>query len=164
MVSTEWLYCLCSLFGIVGVTDKSLEALSNSCSNTITTLDVNGCIGIKVHTDRPLQWKTFHHSCFLSGQCSRCCKQVFSVFSTSPVWLYPCLYLQRRSRDELLQLFPKLKCFKVHSWGRGWLFCLESTCYWNYIHLLTFQSELYVRCNSRSCTICAWILYKTVPL
>ncbi|PIN07811.1 hypothetical protein CDL12_19630 [Handroanthus impetiginosus] len=57
-----------SLFGIVGVTDKSLEALSSFCSNTITTLDVNGCIGIK-----------------------------------------------RRSREELLQLFPKLKCFKVHS-------------------------------------------------
>ncbi|XP_012090841.1 F-box protein At3g58530 isoform X2 [Jatropha curcas] len=57
-----------SLFGIVGVTDKCLEALSKFCSNTITTLDVNGCIGIK-----------------------------------------------RRSRDELLQLFPYLKCFKVHS-------------------------------------------------
>ncbi|XP_002531168.2 F-box protein At3g58530 isoform X2 [Ricinus communis] len=57
-----------SLFGIVGVTDKCLEALSRSCSNTITTLDVNGCIGIK-----------------------------------------------RRSRDELLQLFPHLMCFKVHS-------------------------------------------------
>ncbi|KAK4489682.1 hypothetical protein RD792_000315 [Penstemon davidsonii] len=37
-----------SLFGIVGVTDKSLEVLSSSCSNTLTTLDVNGCIGIKV--------------------------------------------------------------------------------------------------------------------
>ncbi|KAK6126844.1 hypothetical protein DH2020_039405 [Rehmannia glutinosa] len=57
-----------SLFGIVGVTDKSLEALSSSCSNTITTLDVNGCIGIK-----------------------------------------------RRSHDQLLRLFPKLRCFKVHS-------------------------------------------------
>ncbi|XP_051148560.1 F-box protein At3g58530 [Andrographis paniculata] len=57
-----------SLFGIVGVTDKSLEALSRFCCRTITTLDVNGCIGI-----------------------------------------------QRRSRDQLLQLFPKLKCFKVHS-------------------------------------------------
>ncbi|XP_050228129.1 F-box protein At3g58530 isoform X1 [Mercurialis annua] len=57
-----------SLFGIVGVTDKCLEALSRSCSNTITTLDVNGCIGIK-----------------------------------------------RRSHDELLQLFPHITCFKVHS-------------------------------------------------
>lgn len=57
-----------SLFGIVGVTDKSLEALSRTCSSTITTLDVNGCIGIK-----------------------------------------------RRSHDQLLQLFPKLTCFKVHS-------------------------------------------------
>ncbi|XP_059428461.1 F-box protein At3g58530 [Corylus avellana] len=57
-----------SLFGITGVTDKCLETLSRSCSNTITTLDANGCIGIK-----------------------------------------------RRSRDELLHLFPYLKCFKVHS-------------------------------------------------
>nr|XP_034907823.1 F-box protein At3g58530 isoform X3 [Populus alba] len=57
-----------SLFGIVGVTDKCLEVLSRFCSNTVTTLDVNGCIGIK-----------------------------------------------RRSRDELLQLFPRLRCFKVHS-------------------------------------------------
>ncbi|CAI9100987.1 OLC1v1038191C1 [Oldenlandia corymbosa var. corymbosa] len=59
---------LLSLFGIVGVTDKCLEWLSRFCSNTLTTLDVNGCIGIK-----------------------------------------------RRSRTELLQLFPKLECFKVHS-------------------------------------------------
>ncbi|CAN1800844.1 F-box protein At3g58530 [Linum perenne] len=36
-----------SLFGIIGVTDKCLEALSSCCSNTLTTLDVNGCIGIK---------------------------------------------------------------------------------------------------------------------
>ncbi|KAK7345181.1 hypothetical protein VNO77_15735 [Canavalia gladiata] len=57
-----------SLFGIIGVTDKCLEALSKSCSNKITTLDVNGCIGIK-----------------------------------------------KRSHEELLQLFPYLKCFKVHS-------------------------------------------------
>ncbi|GAY32739.1 hypothetical protein CUMW_003880 [Citrus unshiu] len=57
-----------SLFGIVGVTDKCLEVLSRFCSNTLTTLDVNGCVGIK-----------------------------------------------QRSRDELLQLFPHLMCFKVHS-------------------------------------------------
>ncbi|KAH0971879.1 hypothetical protein GBA52_024035 [Prunus armeniaca] len=62
-----------SLFGIVGVTDKCLESLSRTCSNTITTLDVNGCIGIK-----------------------------------------------KRSRDELLQLFPKLQCFKDYSWIRGY--------------------------------------------
>ncbi|KAL6877497.1 hypothetical protein ACP4OV_012712 [Aristida adscensionis] len=59
---------LISLFGIVGVTDACLEALSKSCSRSLTTLDVNGCIGIK-----------------------------------------------RRSRDDLLQLFPLLSCFKVHS-------------------------------------------------
>lgn len=57
-----------SLFGIVGVTEKSLEALSEFCSISLTTLDVNGCIGIK-----------------------------------------------KRSREDLLQLFPHLKCFKVHS-------------------------------------------------
>uniref|UniRef100_A0A803QPD6 F-box/LRR-repeat protein 15-like leucin rich repeat domain-containing protein n=1 Tax=Cannabis sativa TaxID=3483 RepID=A0A803QPD6_CANSA len=57
-----------SLFGIVGVSDKCLEALSRSCSDKLTTLDVNGCIGIK-----------------------------------------------KRSRNDLLQLFPHLKCFKVHS-------------------------------------------------
>ncbi|GAB2233084.1 hypothetical protein Droror1_Dr00002299 [Drosera rotundifolia] len=59
---------LLSLFGIVGVTDKSLEALSSSCGSTLETLDVNGCINIK-----------------------------------------------RRRREELLQLFPHVKCFKVHS-------------------------------------------------
>ncbi|KAJ0028512.1 hypothetical protein Pint_36350 [Pistacia integerrima] len=59
---------ICSLFGIVGVTDKCLEVLSSFCSKTLTTLDVNGCVGIK-----------------------------------------------KRSRDELLQLFPYLRCFKVHS-------------------------------------------------
>ncbi|PWA81746.1 hypothetical protein CTI12_AA183950 [Artemisia annua] len=63
---------ICSLFGIVGVTDKCLEALSKSCSNTITTLDVNGCIGIK-----------------------------------------------KRSREELLKLFPHVGCFKVHSASSG---------------------------------------------
>ncbi|CAN6477069.1 unnamed protein product [Victoria cruziana] len=57
-----------SVFGVVGVTDLSVEALSKSCSRTLTTLDVNGCIGIK-----------------------------------------------RRSKKELLQLFPKILCFKVHS-------------------------------------------------
>lgn len=57
-----------SLFGIIGVTDRSLETLSKFCSNTLTTLDVNGCTGIK-----------------------------------------------RRSREQLLQLFPNLRCFKVHS-------------------------------------------------
>ncbi|KAK8947315.1 F-box protein [Platanthera zijinensis] len=57
-----------SLFGIVGVTDRCLEVLSPCCSSTLTTLDVNGCIGIK-----------------------------------------------RRSRHDLLRLFPYLRCFKVHS-------------------------------------------------
>ncbi|CAN8279916.1 unnamed protein product [Cochlearia groenlandica] len=57
-----------SLFGIVGVTDRCLEALSQTCSATLTTLDVNGCIGIK-----------------------------------------------RRSCEALLEMFPHLTCFKVHS-------------------------------------------------
>ncbi|KAJ0653880.1 putative leucine-rich repeat domain superfamily [Helianthus annuus] len=57
-----------NLFGIVGVTEKCLEALLKLCSNTLTKVDVNECIGIK-----------------------------------------------RRSREELLQLFPYVRCFKVHS-------------------------------------------------
>ncbi|KAL9266809.1 F-box protein-like protein [Drosera capensis] len=44
---------LLSLFGIVGVTDKSLEALSRSCGSTLETLDVNGCINIKVMVIAP---------------------------------------------------------------------------------------------------------------
>ncbi|RZC65105.1 hypothetical protein C5167_008794 [Papaver somniferum] len=36
-----------SLFGILGVTDMCLEVLSGFCSKTLTTLDVNGCTGIK---------------------------------------------------------------------------------------------------------------------
>ncbi|KAK1260069.1 F-box protein [Acorus gramineus] len=55
-----------SLFGIVGVTDKCLEALSKTCSQSLRTLDVNGCIGI-----------------------------------------------EKRSQDQLRQLFPYLRCFKV---------------------------------------------------
>ncbi|GLJ46472.1 hypothetical protein SUGI_0979400 [Cryptomeria japonica] len=57
-----------SLFGILGVSDSSLETFSKFCSDKLTTLDVNGCINIK-----------------------------------------------RRSKSELLELFPKLTCFKVHS-------------------------------------------------
>lgn len=38
---------LLSLFGILGVSDRCLEVLSSCCSNTLTTLDVNGCINIK---------------------------------------------------------------------------------------------------------------------
>lgn len=49
----------CSLFGIVGVTDKCLEALSQTCSATLTTLDVNGCIGIKVCTMKIFQFSFF---------------------------------------------------------------------------------------------------------
>ncbi|KAG6770263.1 hypothetical protein POTOM_025939 [Populus tomentosa] len=44
----KWRMMFWILFGIVGVTDKCLEVLSRFCSNTVTTLDVNGCIGIKV--------------------------------------------------------------------------------------------------------------------
>ncbi|KAF5766212.1 putative leucine-rich repeat domain superfamily [Helianthus annuus] len=57
-----------NLFGIVGVTEKCLEALLKLCSNTLTKVDVNECIGIK-----------------------------------------------RRSREELLQLFPYVRCFKASS-------------------------------------------------
>lgn len=37
-----------SLYGILGVTDECLRALSRGCAHTLTTLDVNGCTGIKV--------------------------------------------------------------------------------------------------------------------
>ncbi|KAJ8448549.1 hypothetical protein Cgig2_012193 [Carnegiea gigantea] len=78
---------LLSLFGIVGVTDKSLEALARSCSKTLKTLDVNGCVNIK-----PLS-------------------AIASTLIHDLVNLHP----QKRSRDDLLQLFPHLVCFKVHS-------------------------------------------------
>lgn len=95
---TFWLDVLdghiCSLFGIVGVTDKCLAALSKSCSNSIMTLDVNGCIGIKANSYfKPI---TSFNRTMLSSNCSL-------------------FFLQKRSRAELLQLFPYLKCFKVHS-------------------------------------------------
>ncbi|RLM80991.1 hypothetical protein C2845_PM12G09660 [Panicum miliaceum] len=48
---------LLSLFGIVGVTDACLDVLSKSCSHSLTTLDVNGCIGIKCSS-------TYHNPCF----------------------------------------------------------------------------------------------------
>ncbi|XP_058741943.1 F-box protein At3g58530-like [Vicia villosa] len=37
-----------SLSGIPGVTNKCLETLSELCSNTLTTLDVDGCSGIEI--------------------------------------------------------------------------------------------------------------------
>lgn len=58
----DFFYYCCSLFGIVGVTDACLEALSKSCSNTLTTLDVNGCIAIKVQIYADLMVKKL--SCF----------------------------------------------------------------------------------------------------
>ncbi|XP_027069370.1 F-box protein At3g58530-like isoform X1 [Coffea arabica] len=60
---------LLSLFGIVGVTDRCLEALCKCCSGTLTTLDVNGCVGIKVlnmcSTTCGLTW--IHDTILLSG-------------------------------------------------------------------------------------------------
>ena len=47
MLKVVHLFEFLSLFGIVGVTDKCLDAVSTFCSNTITTLEDNGCIGIK---------------------------------------------------------------------------------------------------------------------
>lgn len=57
-----------SLYGLLGVTDASLDALEKSCSQSLTTLDVNGCANIK-----------------------------------------------NRSREELLQRFPRVSNFHVHS-------------------------------------------------
>ncbi|KAK4777243.1 hypothetical protein SAY86_005931 [Trapa natans] len=53
-----------SLFGIAGVTDKCLEALSRTCSKTLATLDVNGCIGIKSRSHEELLVLFPHLTCF----------------------------------------------------------------------------------------------------
>ncbi|XP_020589584.1 F-box protein At3g58530 [Phalaenopsis equestris] len=53
-----------SLFGIVGLTDRCLEVLSKHCSNTITTLDVNGCTGIKRRSHEDLRKLFPHIRCF----------------------------------------------------------------------------------------------------
>ncbi|GMH08224.1 hypothetical protein Nepgr_010064 [Nepenthes gracilis] len=54
---------LLSLFGILGVTDKSLEALSRSCSRTMNTLDVNGCVNIKRRSHEELLQLFPHLQC-----------------------------------------------------------------------------------------------------
>lgn len=54
---------ICSLFGIIGVTDKCLEALSKSCSNKITTLDVNGCVGMKANSYLKLALYVTNYKC-----------------------------------------------------------------------------------------------------
>ncbi|XP_050379589.1 LOW QUALITY PROTEIN: F-box protein At3g58530 [Argentina anserina] len=51
-----------SLFGIVGVTDACLVSLSRTFSNTMTTLDVNGCIGIKRRSRDELLKSDIHSS------------------------------------------------------------------------------------------------------
>ncbi|KAL8151468.1 hypothetical protein V2J09_021276 [Rumex salicifolius] len=53
-----------SLFGIVGVTDKSLVNLSRSCSRTLKTLDVNGCVNIKRRSHEDLLKMFPHLQCF----------------------------------------------------------------------------------------------------
>ncbi|XP_020092764.1 F-box protein At3g58530 [Ananas comosus] len=53
-----------SLFGIIGVTDASLEALSKSCSKTLTTLDVYGCTGIKRRSHSDLLQLFLNLKCF----------------------------------------------------------------------------------------------------
>lgn len=42
------LHTLCSLYGILGITDNAIEELAQQCSGTLHTLDVNGCVNIKV--------------------------------------------------------------------------------------------------------------------
>jgi hypothetical protein len=37
-----------SVYGIVGITVKSVEELAKHCSGTLHTLDVNGCVNVKV--------------------------------------------------------------------------------------------------------------------
>lgn len=36
------------MYGIVGIADKSVEELAKHCSGTLHTLDVNGCVNVKV--------------------------------------------------------------------------------------------------------------------
>lgn len=98
----------CSLFGIVGVTDKCLEALSTTCSHTLTTLDVNGCVGIKVGCSLLVQGTRF-----AAFWVNLCCFFFFWICVVYYVYYFP---PQRRSREDLLKLFPHLNCFKVHSW------------------------------------------------
>ena len=38
---------LLSLHGLLGVTDRTVEALAANCRATLHTLDVNGCTGIQ---------------------------------------------------------------------------------------------------------------------
>jgi len=73
-----------------------------------------------------------------SGYASQQCAEIdFHVWRSKPVFFFffhsldvsfififtsMLIFLQRRSRDELLQLFPRLRCFKVHSWcGVKWI-------------------------------------------
>lgn len=118
---------LCSVFGVVGVTDLSVEALSKSCSRTLTTLDVNGCIGIKV---------------------GRCWLNILSseLVLTYSFWVF---LLQRRSKKELLQLFPKILCFKVHSWVYKYP---GHSCSAQNVHLSTPTSALLARSISHKTT------------
>jgi hypothetical protein len=48
----------CSVYGIVGITDSSVEELAKHCNGTLHTLDVNGCVNVKV---RLLKIGTVHN-------------------------------------------------------------------------------------------------------
>lgn len=56
---------LLSLHGIRGITDKSMDALSESCQESLETLDVNGCVGIECSTQEQLLVKLPKLTCFL---------------------------------------------------------------------------------------------------
>ena len=56
---------LLSLHGIRGVTDATIDSLAQSCGATLTTLDVNGCIGIQRRSKEDLRAKLPKLTCFV---------------------------------------------------------------------------------------------------
>ena len=46
-----------SLHGILGITDKVIDALAASCSHSLHSLDVNGCTGIEYRSEEQLTVK-----------------------------------------------------------------------------------------------------------
>lgn len=48
---------LLSLHGLRGITDVSINALAANCSETLHTLDVHGCVGVKASSQAELKLK-----------------------------------------------------------------------------------------------------------
>jgi F-box/leucine-rich repeat protein 2/20 len=57
---------LLSLHGILGITDKAVDALSRSCAATLTALDINGCTSVlRYTTHESLREKLPALTCFV---------------------------------------------------------------------------------------------------